>query len=219
MQRNPELFPISEDDHFIISGVVGDLEVKTHCPPNFNINQIGIICHPHPLYQGTMDNKVVTTAMRAFRDLEIPSVRFNYRGVGASQGSYGEGVGEAEDLLAVIKWVQMMAPGAGIHLVGFSFGAFIALSGAARCPEVVKSVLSLAPSVLNSPYASISPLVTCPWQVIMGTADEVVSVHAVMDWYKMVESQASLILLPKTGHFFHGKLTLLKSYIKQFLQS
>ena len=216
MRHNPDIFP-PDEAHFLLSGMAGNLELKTVCPTEAKTDQIGIICHPHPLMQGTMDNKVVTTAMRAFRELGICTVRFNYRGVGASEGSYDDGRGEFADLLTVMEWAQKVMPHAKIHLVGFSFGAFIAFQGAMRHPDLVQSLISLAPSVQKWTYSS-KILMQCPWQIIMGTADEVASVPALIEWYKTVEDQASLLLLPKTGHFFHGKLVILKSYIKKFIQ-
>jgi uncharacterized protein len=217
MNQNPDRFP-ADEAHFLLSGQAGHLELKTFCPMECNQEQIAIICHPHPLQQGSMDNKVVTTAMRAFRELGIRTVRFNYRGVGASEGSYDKERGASADLQTVIEWAQTVLPQSNIHLVGFSFGAFIAFQGALNYKEVVHSLILLGPSVQNSPYGSIIGRPECPWQIIMGTADEVVSVQAVIEWYETIEDQASLLLLPKTGHFFHGKLIILKSYIKQFIQ-
>ena len=216
MQHNPVVFPTG-DAHFLLSGSVGHLELKTHAPLGATGEQVGIVCHPHPLQQGTMDNKVVTTVMRAFRDLECCAVRFNYRGVGLSEGVYDEGRGECLDLLVVMTWIQKVMPQAKIHLIGFSFGAWIAFQGAVQYPAGVKSLISIAPSVQKWDLLEEWGAVGCPWQIMIGTADELVPVQEVLEWYKTVADRAGLLLLPKTGHFFHGKLLVLKAYIKQFI--
>src|SRR5690348_488965 len=107
----------------ILPGPVGDLDViATNHEQANNTTPIAIVCHPHPLHGGTMNNKVVTTLARTFKDLGLRSVRFNFRGVGKSGGIYDHGVGECKDLIAVIDWVKKIFPQAPIWLAGFSFG-------------------------------------------------------------------------------------------------
>ena len=118
---------------------------------------------PHPLFAGTMDNKVVTTTARAMRDCQnVTAVRFNFRGVGKSEGSFDQGKGETEDLSAVLQWVEKTSPGAAIWLAGFSFGAYVAYKATAKFP-VARCVL-IAPPVTNFAFDSL-PVPQIPWCV------------------------------------------------------
>ncbi len=129
---NPQIFP-ENDAHILIEGEAGQLELLTTSPDDQSTQNKGvaIICHPHPLHQGTMNNKVVHTLSKAFHNKGLYTVRFNYRGVGKSEGSYGDSIGEVADLLSVLKWVDSVLDSPAIYLAGFSFGAFIAARGAA----------------------------------------------------------------------------------------
>ena len=118
MKINPNTFP-AIDSIFTIPGPVGQLEVATSVVSDSSLPFIGVICHPHPLYGGTMNNKVVTTLARTFTLMGISSVRFNFRGVGESAGNYTEGVGESDDLLAVLSWLNNVRPNHQIILTGF----------------------------------------------------------------------------------------------------
>src|SRR5579883_2897349 len=121
-----ETFPTTEMT-FTIPASHGVLEILTS-PAQENIpekNITAIICHPHPLHGGTMTNKVVTTLAKTFRDLGMRTVRFNFRGVGKSEGAFAEGIGETDDLLAVVKWAQTTCSNDKLWLAGFSFGAFV----------------------------------------------------------------------------------------------
>ncbi len=219
MLRDPTTFP-TEKSHFYLTGPAGILEIKTQMPALAVIPenlQVGVVCHPHPLYQGSMDHKIVSTALRALEHSSAASLCFNYRGVGASTGTYGDSIGEVEDLLCVLDWLHRCLPKASVVLIGFSFGAFIALRGAVERPDQVVRLISLAPAVHHQPYETWSHQVSCPWQVIMGTADEIVPVEEVIAWYQKIQDRASLILWPKTSHFFHGKLVWLRQTIEHFL--
>jgi alpha/beta superfamily hydrolase len=174
---------------------------------------VGIICHPHPLHQGTMHNKVVTTISKAFHQQNLHTVRFNYRGVGQSQGEYGDTVGETEDLMAVIAWVQTVVSQPKIWLAGFSFGSYIAIKGALRIQ--VEQLYTIAPGVERHNFKDISEI-SCPWVVIQGEQDEITSAQAVYDWCDSRPeklSNLSLIKMPEASHFFHGNLTLLRETI------
>ena len=218
MQSEPRGFPVGSHT-FLLPGEVGLLEVSTTWLGDAGTlpDKVGIICHPHPLMGGTMHNKVVTTLGKALTETGYAVLRFNYRGVGQSEGSYGNSVGESHDLFVIMEWVQRVCPEASIALAGFSFGAFIALNGAVKEPAVTH-LLSVAPAVHNQDYPSLSQQIQCPWQIIMGIEDEVVSWEAVVDWYRSVAHQASLLLLPKTGHFFHGQLLVLRDYAAHFFR-
>ncbi len=213
-----------------IAGPAGALEALTLCPAGVAITATAVILHPHPLHGGTMHNKVVHTLARAFGELGVASVRFNFRGVGASAGSFSHGEGETEDALAVIEWARSRCPVAPIWLAGFSFGAYIALRAAASAQ--VNGLITVAPAVhldrvLPARSTSSVPglvydfstlmLPHCPWLLIQGEADEVVPVEAVRDWLSGIAPLPHALFLPDVGHFFHGHLAEIKSALRDFV--
>lgn len=196
-------------ENLTLAGPLGSIEAILH-PIDLPVTHIGIICHPDPLQQGSMENKVVTTVARAFNAMGIAAVRFNYRGIGVSAGVYGNITGEVEDCLAVVHWAQHRWPAAKLWLAGFSFGSYIAAKVATQVSA--QQLITIAPSVERMPYSTL-PKVNCPWLVIQGEEDEVVNPHAVYKWYEQLDAQKSLIKFPATGHFFHGKLMELRQTI------
>ncbi len=197
-----------------IDGPEGRIEVSVEEPEDFLSDHVAVVCHPHPLYHGTMRNKVVHTVARAVNLMRRPAVRFNFRGVGASDGAYAEGVGETDDLLAVIEWVRRRWPGSGLWLAGFSFGSYVALRGAAQT-ETERLIL-VAPPVTRFAVAELEAP-ACPWAVIHGIDDELVDSTAVESWASGMQPAPILRLLPDTDHFFHGRLTLLRETVTAFL--
>lgn len=195
-----------------IAGPAGTIEAVVH-DTDMPITHVGIICHPHPLQEGTMHNKVVTTVARSFNDMGIAALRFNYRGVGLSEGEYGDVVGEVDDCLAVVAWALQRWPNAKLWLAGFSFGAYIAAATAAKVPT--QQLISIAPAVERMPYTTLG-VISCPWLVIQGEDDDVVTPQAVYDWFDALQAQKTLVRLPGTGHFFHGKLMDLRREIEFF---
>lgn len=196
----------------VLPGPVGDLEVLL--VRGDRVDGVAIICHPHPLHQGTMQNKVVTALARACAEQHMATVRFNYRGVGQSGGTYGHFDGEVEDLLSIYRWVQVVMPDQPLYLAGFSFGAYIAASVASRIPSVHKLVC-VAPAVNHVDYSALVG-VTCPWLVVQGMQDEVVPADAVCRWAK-ASPAIELVCLPEAGHFFHGQLLPLQAAVREFL--
>ncbi len=173
---------------------------------------IAIVCHPHPLFGGTMDNKVVTTLTRMVRDKGGVVVRFNFRGVGESQGAYSDGIGETEDLLAVHSWLRQQWPSLPLWLAGFSFGSFVAARGAEILNangDPVNNLLLVAPPVHHYPFTDIEST-GCPVTVVQGEEDEVVPAEQVFQWAASTPLQPDLIRFPECGHFFHGRLVELK---------
>lgn len=194
-----------QERSLFIPGPVGDLELlvsdiaATHAT--------AIICHPHPLHGGTMQNKVVSTLARVCRDLGVRSVRFNFRGVGKSAGRYDEGRGELEDLAAVIHWVKETYPQDTFWLSGFSFGAAIAAKAATLFfPE---KLITIAPPVPRFDLLDL-PQVLCHWVVVQGDQDDVVEANAVYDWVEHFDPKPDVIRMADAGHFFHGKLLELR---------
>lgn len=207
----PEAFPASAT-RFLLPGPAGLLEVAVDVPAaNTMRNAVAIICHPHPLHGGSLHNKVVTIIDRSLRELGVATVRFNFRGVGESQGQFDEGRGETLDLLAVAAWVGKVRPDAELWLAGFSFGAYVALLGARHLP--VRQMLSIAPPVERWDF---SPVLApdCPWLVVQGEADDIVDPAAVKRWIEALPNKPNLVLMPDTGHFFHRRLMDLRGAIK-----
>ena len=171
---------------------------------------VAVVCHPHPQFGGTMDNKVVHTISRAFLQLGYRSVRFNFRGVGESAGSFDDGRGEIDDALAVIAAQRL--PGLPLALAGFSFGGFIAASAAERLQQLAVPVERL---VLVGPSTErhVLPVVAADTVVVHGEADDVVPLSATLAWAR--PQVLPVVVLPGVGHFFHGQLTLLKQQIVQ----
>ena len=168
---------------------------------------VAVLCHPHPQHGGTMDNKVVQTLARAMVQLGYTSVRFNFRGVGGSQGEWGQGQGEIDDALAVIAHHRVA--GAPLVLGGFSFGAYVASQAAARqAPgEQAERVVLVGPAVINFVAAPV-PADTL---VVHGELDDVVPLTAVLDWAR--PQSLPVTVLPGAGHFFHGQLSVLKHIV------
>lgn len=192
--------------HFRVAGPVGDLEVQWIWPPTASpdgISAFAVICHPHPLHGGTMQNKVVTTLTRVYKQLGIPCACFNFRGVGQSAGDYAEGEGEQGDLAAVVSGIRQHCPQATVHLAGFSFGAYVAAMQAETLGAA--SLLTVAPPVGRFPMERV---VTTPrpWYIAVPLADEVVNPVAMMSFVKRLVPAATVMTYPETSHFFHGKL-------------
>ena len=201
---------------FFFPGKAGLLEAVLTKPPTSDNRYIALLGHPHSLQGGTMNNKVVTTLARAFKELGIPSIRFNFRGVGQSAGEYDAGVGESEDMLVLAAACALEFPNAKLIFAGFSFGSYVTYRAAAQCPHAL--LISIAPSVHHYDYAEFSPPPS-PWAVVIGDADELVPIEPVRAFVAHSSNQMTLLEFPDTGHFFHGKLIELKSSLIQLIQS
>jgi len=150
---------------------------------------------------------------KALRELGVHTVRFNFRGVGESQGSYDNGLGETDDLLAVHHWVRQVLPEHTLWLAGFSFGSYVALRAANLLHP--HALISIAPPVERYDF-TVLPHPGCPWLVVMGTEDDVVSPEAVFEYVKNTQPPPLLKTLP-AGHFFHRKLLDLKRAVQSGL--
>jgi hypothetical protein len=173
---------------------------------------VAVVCHPHPQQRGTMQNKVVTTLARTFVHLGAVSVRFNFRGVGASAGSYAEGAGEREDALAVARFSRERWPGRPLYLGGFSFGAAVAAAVAASVEP--RGLVTVAPPVSRLPPTFVPP--RCRWLLVHGRDDDVVPAAPVVEWSRALPEPPKLVLLDGVGHFFHGKLGALADAVTDF---
>jgi uncharacterized protein len=202
-----------------LPGEVGRLEAVVEVPQeSAKPAAFLVVCHPHPLHGGTMDNKVVTTLARTAHEFGVASIRFNFRGVGASEGSFDEGRGEAQDALAAIVHGRHLWPDAVLWLAGFSFGGYVALRAATtRGVGKVDRLLTVAPALgrnYDNPRQIQVP--SCPWLVIQGEDDEVVDPRLTADWVESLEPAPQLVLLPGVGHFFHGALHTLQQQAGRF---
>lgn len=197
----------------VVPGPEGQLEGLWH-PAGDDPAAVAVVCHPHPQHEGTMHNKVAHTLARAFSDCNAAVLRFNFRGVGKSEGEFDQAVGETADALAAVKWVREQHPDRPLWLGGFSFGAQVALqaTGKAR-PE---RLVTVAPPVQR--FGDTRPArPRCPWLLIQGEADEVVNADAVLAWAEAYDEPPLIKRFPDVGHFFHGSLTGLREAVTGFL--
>jgi alpha/beta superfamily hydrolase len=196
-----------------LAGPAGAIEALIETPAGAPPAFFGVICHPHPLHGGTMQNKVVHTLARSFQELGAATIRFNFRGVGTSAGSFANGVGEADDTLAVIKYGRERWPGAHLWLGGFSFGGAVAMRAAG--PAAARFLVAVAPAVMLVEVGAIKPPAG-PWLIVQGDADELVDPQRVVAWAARHAPATTVALLPGVGHFFHGRLRELSSVVVQF---
>jgi alpha/beta superfamily hydrolase len=202
-------------ERLFIEGPAGVLEAVVEEPAAAG-SSYAVVCHPHPLYGGTMDNKVVTTVARALNDAGISTVRFNFRGVGASAGAYAEGVGETADADAVASWGAQRWPGQALVLAGFSFGAYVVLRLAQ--PRVPRYLIAVAPALeLFDAFGMAAP--RCPWLLVQGDADEVVDAATIINWVNGLDAKPRLVVLPGAGHLFHGRLRELRDAVVGAIRS
>jgi alpha/beta superfamily hydrolase len=214
----PKAFP-QAPMRFLLPGPAGDLEV--HCEPasadaDGARRGTAVICHPHPMHGGTMHNKVVTILERALGELGLDTVRFNFRGVGKSSGTYDEGDGESEDLASVVAWVRSLRADDALWLAGFSFGSFVALRMAKKLNA--DALITVAPPVGRWDFADIE-LPDCPWLVVQGEEDEVVNPQHVFDWVENLPVSPQLVRMAETSHFFHRRLMDLRGAIKNGMRA
>lgn len=194
-----------------ITGKAGNIEVLITRPEILTEQTpVVIISHPHPLYGGSMSNKVVYILAKAFSELGAITVRFNFRGVGKSAGKYNDGIGEAEDLQLIAAEYKKWCPQAPIWLAGFSFGAYVTT----RAQAVIKpeKLLLVAPPVSMYPFDELDEI-TIPWTVIQGGQDEVIDASAVKNWVLQRPNPPNFIWMEGAGHFFHGKLNEVKELL------
>lgn len=194
-----------------LPGPAGLLESLVDLPEQDARRGTAVICHPHPLHGGTMHNKVVTMLSRSLVELGLATVRFNFRGVGASAGSYDDGNGETDDLRAVVDWVRRERPDDALWLAGFSFGSYVALRAAASL--ALQQLIQIAPPVGRWAFETITPP-DCPWLIVQGEADEVVDPAAVFAWAANLPKNAQLVRMAETSHFFHRRLMDLRGAVK-----
>jgi alpha/beta superfamily hydrolase len=197
----------------LIEGPCGGLEALYQDLPD--ARGLALLCHPHPLFAGTMHNKVVSTLQRTARDAGLATLRFNFRGVGQSAGSFAQGDGEIDDAYAAAQWLLAQHPRLPLTVLGFSFGACVAAGLAARLEaqgSEVQRLFMLAPPVERFSLAGRLPEL-CPLTVIQPMADEVVCADKVYAWLDTLRRPHELLKVAECSHFFHGRLTELKQLV------
>ncbi len=205
-------FPEGES-HFLLAGPAGDVDMWTLTPQAAETatqakrSAVGIVCHPHSLHGGSMQNKVVHTVATAFSRMGMKVVRFNFRSVGKSQGEYAEGEGEMDDLRAVVDWVKAVLPSHDIWLAGFSFGAYVSIRVAQS--GGFAQLVSIAPPVGRFDFSDVVRP-PCPWLVVQGDADEIVEADKVFAWCEQMPEPPAVWRMPGASHFFHQRLIELR---------
>ena len=202
-------------EQFIIDGPAGDLEALLESPQDNEVSACAVVCHPHPVHGGTMQNKVAHTLARSFIGSGFAALRFNFRGVSKSRGAFDNGDGEVEDVLAAVQWLRREVPELPLWISGFSFGAAMAVRAAVLCEP--DGLVSIAPAV--SRFAgNLDSQPDCPWLILQGDQDELVDVDETIAWVNELEPGPELEIFPDTEHFFHGKLVLLRSAVEDFVR-
>lgn len=193
-----------------IDGPAGRIEALVDAADDL-VAPAAVVCHPHPAHGGAMTNKVAYTLARAFQLSGFHAIRFNFRGVGDSEGHYDEGIGERADALAVIDWVQARFGVTRIALGGFSFGSAIALAAAGE--RDVSQLVLVAPPVGRILDAAERLPDGLPALIVQGGQDEVVDPSAVREWVDGQAARPALEWMDSAGHFFHGVLPDLRSIL------
>ncbi len=200
-----------------LEGAAGAIEaVRDEPAADQPARGVAVIAHPHPLFGGTMDNKVVQTLARAFVQCGWTAVRFNFRGVGASAGVYDEGRGETEDMLAL---VEQVAPAGPLALAGFSFGSFVASRAlqALWSARTIEKLVFVGTAVARFDVAELPAQAHERTLVVHGEQDDTVALAAVLDWAR--PQSLPVTVIPGGGHFFHGQLPLLKNLVVRHLRA
>jgi len=204
-----------DTDRLVLDGPAGTLEALLEMPKDEAPSGVAVVLHPHPQHGGTMQNKVAHTLARAFVRLGFAALRFNFRGTGASEGTWDEGRGELDDALAAIAWARQRYPEQPLWIAGFSFGAAIAIRAAidtapAGLVSVAPAVRRFADGLLQQP--------SCPWLVVQGDEDELVDIDETVEWVNGLDAGPELLVFPGVEHFFHGKLIDLREAVTEFVQ-
>ncbi len=207
-----EEVPGGGEGGLLLRGPAGNIEISvSHPGDSGSVTAAVVVFHPHPLYGGSMANKVVFTLSEIFKRMGVVTLRFNFRGVGLSDGEFDQGRGEATDLHAVARWLRERFPGASLWVAGFSFGAYVAL----RAQPVVRAerLLLVAPPVSLFDFRNLAP-VAVPWMVIQGGNDEVVDSQLVLEWIRFQPRRPLVRFMADADHFFHGRLRRLGSAVE-----
>jgi alpha/beta superfamily hydrolase len=178
---------------------------------------LAVVCHPHPLFAGTMHNKVVFRTAEAFQQAGFATLRFNFRGVGASPGTHDDGQGEQDDARAAIAWLAAQHPGIPLALAGFSFGGSVALNTGAGDPRV-RLIWAVAPGVGRRDFSHLA-LCDKPKGVVQGTADELCPLADLERAFPAWADPKAKYLIDGADHFFNGRLREMQAALHTFLEA
>jgi alpha/beta superfamily hydrolase len=200
----------SQTRAFTIAGDAGAIECNLDLPPDVPPRGIALIAHPHPLYGGTMDNKVVQTLARAFLALGYASVRMNFRGVGSSGGTHDAGIGETDDMGRLHAHMRSLYPGLPVAMAGFSFGTFVL----SRLQQLLVAQEQPAERLILVGTAAgkwALPDVPANTLLIHGEQDDTIPLADVLDWAR--PQDLPVVVIPGADHFFHRKLHHIKKLV------
>lgn len=202
----------AQTQYFFLDGAAGRLECALDLPAHATPVGFALVAHPHPLFGGTMDNKVVHTLTRSFIALDYASLRMNFRSVGKSSGAYDEGSGETDDMAQLLAWAQGKYPGLPFALAGFSFGTFVQTRLQKRLEKAGTPAERLA---LVGSVPGKWPLPTVPQDTILihGELDDTIPLQNVLDWAR--PQDLPVIVIPGADHFFNRKLQHIKNHLVQ----
>jgi uncharacterized protein len=203
-------------ERILLDGAAGPIETVVDLPDE--VRAIAIVCHPHPLYGGTLDNKVVQTLARTLRDLGCASLRPNFRGVGASAGSHDHGIGETDDVIRIIDRARHRFGERPLVLGGFSFGAYVQTRVAARLagagtPARRLILIGTATGFGATGRTYVAEPVPADTLLIHGEQDETVPLANVLDWARPQE--LPVVVVPGADHFFHRRLHLIRDIVRR----
>ena len=199
-----------------LPGPVGGIEALFEAPVRReDAVGVAVVCHPHPLHGGTMHNKVAHMLAKAFLRSGFAAVRFNFRGVGKSDGEFADGDGEVEDVLAVIDWARKAFRDRPVWLAGFSFGAAMAVRAALQAE--LAGLVSVAPAAFRF-AGQLDDQPRCPWLIVHGEDDQLIPISESVDWVNSLDPGPELVVFPETSHFFHGKLVDLRDTVVDFVE-
>jgi len=199
-----------------ISGPAGSLEALLEWDPEWTPRQLAIVCHPHPLYGGTLHNKVVFRAAKAAIHLEVPVLRFNFRGVGQSGGEHADGIGERDDARAALDYLVRRFPQTPVSMMGFSFGSVVALA-VGSADARVNSLVGIGLPVNSSDFHFLHPI-RKPKLLVQGTRDTFGSQEKVEKLFSSLKEPKRLRLVEDADHFLTGKLAELQLEVQEFLR-
>lgn len=206
--------PVSEK--LFIEGPVGKLEAILEAPRDVPVRGCAVVCHPHPQHGGTMHNKVAHTLARAFVRLGFRTLRFNFRGTEASEGSYDAGVGELDDALAAAEWLRSQGCDGPLWIAGFSFGAAVAVRAAE--PARADGLVAIAPAIYRF-ARGLDAVPRCSMLVVQGDEDELVDIEETIEWVNSLEPGPELQVMRGAEHFFHGRLVELREAVMTFVEA
>jgi len=204
-----------QTEAFTFKGSAGNLEALIELPAADPAG-VAVVCHPHPQHGGTMQNKVAHTLAKSFLKLDFAALRFNFRGVGRSEGEFADGVGEAEDVLSAVAEARVRFPGLPLWLAGFSFGAAMAIRVAADAGA--DGLVSVAPAAHRF-AGRLDAQPSCPWLIVHAEADELIPIDESIEWVDGLEPGPELVVFPDASHFFHGQLVRLRDTVQKFVDA